>query len=155
MWRLWFVFLEHGGVALGIFKSPVCTYNQAWTFSLSASQYFSFPRASVAGGVYKYRPRSEAPCTEYMSSCIVRVHTRTAFHYCCADQQLSHCYQDQQIRCNCPCRTPCIGKRTCPMLTPVSRQLISRLAVFSAPAPPPRFYPGVLVVTTCVSVSYN
>ena len=93
---------------------------------MSASQYFSFPRASVAGGVYKYRPRSEAPCTEYMSSCIVRVHTRTAFHYCCADQQLSHCYQDQQIRCNCPCRTPCIGKRTCPMLTPVSRQLISR-----------------------------
>ena len=24
------------------FKSPVCTYNQAWTFSLSASHYFRF-----------------------------------------------------------------------------------------------------------------
>ena len=32
VWRLWVVFLEHGGGALGIFKSPVCTYNQAWTF---------------------------------------------------------------------------------------------------------------------------
>ena len=32
MWRLCVVFLEHGGGALGIFKSPVCTYNQAWTF---------------------------------------------------------------------------------------------------------------------------
>ena len=42
VWRLWVVFLEHGGGALGIFKSPVCTYNQAWTFSLSASHYFSF-----------------------------------------------------------------------------------------------------------------
>ena len=40
--RLWIVFLEHGGGALGIFKSPVCTYNQAWTFSLSASHNFSF-----------------------------------------------------------------------------------------------------------------
>ena len=39
---VWVVFLEHGGGALGIFKSPVCTYNQAWTFSLSASHYFSF-----------------------------------------------------------------------------------------------------------------
>ena len=42
VWRLWVVFLEHGGRALGIFKSPVCIYNQAWTFSLSASHYFSF-----------------------------------------------------------------------------------------------------------------
>ena len=44
VWRLWVVFLEHGGGALGIFKSPVCTksYNEAWTFSLSASHYFSF-----------------------------------------------------------------------------------------------------------------
>ena len=34
VWRLWVVFLEHGGGVLGIFKSPVCalTYNQAWTF---------------------------------------------------------------------------------------------------------------------------
>ena len=39
---VWVLFLEHGGEALGIFKSPVCTYNQAWTFSLSASHYFSF-----------------------------------------------------------------------------------------------------------------
>ena len=39
---VWVVFLENGGGALGIFKSPVCTYNQAWTFSLSASHYFSF-----------------------------------------------------------------------------------------------------------------
>ena len=53
------LFLEHGGGALGVFKSPVCTYDQAWTFSLSASRYFSF--LSVAGGVC--RPRSEAPCT--------------------------------------------------------------------------------------------
>ena len=42
MWRLWVVFLEHGGGALGIFKSPVCTYNQAWAFSLSASHSFGF-----------------------------------------------------------------------------------------------------------------
>ena len=39
---VWVVFLENGGGALGIFKSPVCTYNQAWTFSLSASHCFSF-----------------------------------------------------------------------------------------------------------------
>ena len=39
VWRLWVVFLEHGGGALGIFKSPACIYNQAWTFSLSASHY--------------------------------------------------------------------------------------------------------------------
>ena len=32
----------HCGGALGIFKSPVCTYNQAWAFSLSASHYFTF-----------------------------------------------------------------------------------------------------------------
>ena len=32
-------FLEHAGGALGIFKSPVCTYNQAGP--LSASHYFS------------------------------------------------------------------------------------------------------------------
>ena len=37
MWRLWVVFLEHGGGGLGIFKSPVCTYNQAMDFSFSAS----------------------------------------------------------------------------------------------------------------------
>ena len=42
VWRLWVVFLEHGDVALGIFKSPVCTYNQAWSLSLSASHYFCF-----------------------------------------------------------------------------------------------------------------
>ena len=42
VWRLWVVFQEHGGGALGIFKSPICTYNQAWTFSLSASPYCSF-----------------------------------------------------------------------------------------------------------------
>ena len=42
VWRLWVVFLGHGGGALGIFKPSVCTYNQAWTFSLSASHYFSF-----------------------------------------------------------------------------------------------------------------
>ena len=41
---VWVVFLEHGGGALGIFKSPVCTKSskQAWTFSLSASHCFSF-----------------------------------------------------------------------------------------------------------------
>ena len=39
---VWVVFLEHGGGALGIFKSPVSTYKQAWTFPLSASHYFSF-----------------------------------------------------------------------------------------------------------------
>ena len=32
VWRLWAVFLEHGGGALDIFKPPVCTCNQAWTF---------------------------------------------------------------------------------------------------------------------------
>ena len=42
VWRLWLVFLEHGGGVLAIFKSPVCTYNRAWTFSLSASHYFCF-----------------------------------------------------------------------------------------------------------------
>ena len=39
---VWVVFLEHGSGALDIFKSPVCTYNQAWTFSLSASHFFPF-----------------------------------------------------------------------------------------------------------------
>ena len=29
---VWVVFLEHGGGALGIFKPPVCTCNQSWTF---------------------------------------------------------------------------------------------------------------------------
>ena len=28
---VWVVFLEYGGGALGIFKSPVYTYNQSWT----------------------------------------------------------------------------------------------------------------------------
>ena len=61
VWRLWVVFLKHGGGALGIFKSPVCTYNQAWAFSLSASHYFSFlSKPSGRRGVC--RPRSEAPC---------------------------------------------------------------------------------------------
>ena len=40
VWRQWVVFLEHGGGALGIFKSPVCTYNQAWTFFVSFTLYF-------------------------------------------------------------------------------------------------------------------
>ena len=56
--ELWVVFLEHGGVALGILKLPVCTNNQAWIFSLSVSHHFP-SRASVAGGVC--RPRSKAP----------------------------------------------------------------------------------------------
>ena len=42
VWRPWDVFLEHGGGALGTFKSPNCTYNQAWTFSSSTSHYFCF-----------------------------------------------------------------------------------------------------------------
>ena len=66
VWRLGCL-LKHGGGALGIFKSPVSTYNQAWTFSLSASHYFSFlskrsgrrmPRASQvlprASHMYEY-----------------------------------------------------------------------------------------------------
>ena len=63
-WRLWLVFLEHGG-ALGIFKSPVCTYLQ-WSMdlSLSASRYPCW--ASVAGDVC--RPRSEAPCINILRS---------------------------------------------------------------------------------------
>ena len=50
VWRLWVVFLEHGGGALGIFKSPVCTKscNQAWAFS-SASHYFSFLLSKRSG----------------------------------------------------------------------------------------------------------
>ena len=32
VWRLWVVFLERDGGALGIFKSPVRTYDHAWTF---------------------------------------------------------------------------------------------------------------------------
>ena len=55
---VWVVFLEHGGGALGIFKSPVCTYNQSWTFA-RFTLFFLPPKASVAGGVC--RPRSEAP----------------------------------------------------------------------------------------------
>ena len=64
---VWGCLLKHGGGALGIFKSPVSTYNQAWTFSLSASHYFSFlskrsgrrmPRASQvlprASHMYEY-----------------------------------------------------------------------------------------------------
>ena len=65
VWRLWVVFLGHGGGALSIFKSPACIYNQVWTFSLSASHYLSW--ASVAGGVC--RPRSAGPCTIYCCSC--------------------------------------------------------------------------------------
>ena len=43
VWRLWVVFLEHGGGALGIFKSPVCTFNTIKHGLLfSASHYFSF-----------------------------------------------------------------------------------------------------------------
>ena len=57
VWRLWGVFLEHGGGALGIFKSPVSTYNQSWTFVRFT---FSFLSKRAAGGVC--RPRSEAPC---------------------------------------------------------------------------------------------
>ena len=42
-WRLWVVFLEHGGGALGLFISPVRTYLQSSRdLSLSASHYFSF-----------------------------------------------------------------------------------------------------------------
>ena len=46
---LWVVFLGHGCGALGIFKSPVCTYNQAWACSLSASHYFSFLLSKRSG----------------------------------------------------------------------------------------------------------
>ena len=59
VWRLCVVFLEHGGGALGIFKSPVCTYNQAWTFLYPLHTVFP-SSASAAGGVG--RPLSEAPC---------------------------------------------------------------------------------------------
>ena len=52
---VWVVFLEHGGGALGIFKSPVCTYNQAWTFSFSASHYFSF----LSKGSWRRMPPAE------------------------------------------------------------------------------------------------
>ena len=34
------VYTHACGGALGFFKSPVCTFNQAWSFSLSASHYF-------------------------------------------------------------------------------------------------------------------
>ena len=62
VWRLWVVFLEHGGWALGIFKSRVCTYNQARTFFFPLQTIFP-SWASVAGGVC--RPRREAPCIYY------------------------------------------------------------------------------------------
>ena len=60
VWCLWVVFLEHGGGALGIFKSPVCTYLQSnMDFSFPASHHFSF--LSKRSGLR--RPQSEAPCT--------------------------------------------------------------------------------------------
>ena len=42
------VFQERGGGAIGIFKSPDCTYNQSWTSVLGTSivgstSYFRFP----------------------------------------------------------------------------------------------------------------
>ena len=57
-----FSWLEHGG-ALGIFKSPVCTYLQSSRTFLCPLRTILPSRASVAGGVC--RPRSEAPCTAY------------------------------------------------------------------------------------------
>ena len=54
---VWVVFLEHGGGALGIFKSQFALTINRMNLSLSASHYF---QASVAGGLC--RPRSEAPC---------------------------------------------------------------------------------------------
>ena len=52
---VWVVFPEHGGGALGIFKSPVCTYNQSWTF-------VRFIHKQAQRAAYVCRPRSEAPC---------------------------------------------------------------------------------------------
>ena len=63
VWRLWVVFLEHGGGALGIFKSPVWTYNQAWTFSLPSSHYFSF-LSKRSGRRMPPAERSEKTCLD-------------------------------------------------------------------------------------------
>ena len=77
VWRLGVVFLEHGGGALGIFKSPVCTYNQAWTFSLSASHYFSF--LSKRSG--RRMPRAERSALYCMNTTAVR--TDNCCVFCC------------------------------------------------------------------------
>ena len=63
VWRLWVVSLEHGGGALGIFKSPVWTYNQAWTFSLPSSHYFSF-LSKRSGRRMPPAERSEKTCLD-------------------------------------------------------------------------------------------
>ena len=50
VWGLWVVFLERGGEALGIFKSPVCTYNQPWTFLCPLHTIFaSWARVAARG----------------------------------------------------------------------------------------------------------
>ena len=67
VWHLWVVFLDDGGGALDIFKSPVCTYHIRHGPSLCPLHtIFAFwaSVARVAGGVCC--PRSEAPCILYV-----------------------------------------------------------------------------------------
>ena len=93
VWRLWVVFLKHGGGALGIFKSPVCTYNQAWTFSLSASYYFSF--LSKRSG-RRMPPASEAPCINIPRSRPLRT---TCSAYPSTSQPFSARNSDEKVSC--------------------------------------------------------
>ena len=55
---VWVVFLEYGGGAPGIFKSPVCTYNQSWTFVRFT--LFFLPEQAW----------SEAPCIIYTGTLV-------------------------------------------------------------------------------------
>ena len=55
---LWVVLLEHGGGALGIFKSPICTYNQSWPF-VRFPLFLSLSKRNGRRGIL--RPWSEAP----------------------------------------------------------------------------------------------
>ena len=61
---VWVAHLEYGCGALGIFKSPAFTHNQAWIFIFPIHTISpSWASVRVAGGVC--RPRSEAPCMTY------------------------------------------------------------------------------------------
>ena len=72
---VWVVFMEHGGGALGIFESPVCTYNQACGPSLCPLHTIFPSCANVAGGVRR-------PPAERSALYIVACTRRCPVYYC-------------------------------------------------------------------------
>ena len=104
---IWVVFLEHGGGALGIFKSPMCTYSHD---PLCASHYFSFISQRSGRRIPPAERSALYPvlccCTTYqvLYTCHIFIQTECCCRCCC-----SLCFSAAVCCCcsSCCCSSSC------------------------------------------------